>query len=178
MQQRHAPYQLCLAVVEQDAAAARRHDLLTPVIMTGTGIQRGFLTSATSHGRPGILINLDLTASILHFFAIRPHESILGLPLYSVPATDALARLQAFNDHAVAIYVARAPVIIAFIAFLAIGTFLCVRAVAFNRRPLAGARAPHPLGIRVLLVGAMLAPLMLLLAPGCHFTRRCPSRSS
>ena len=171
----HQPYLLCLAVLEPDARHQLRGDQLTPIILTGDGVPAGLLTSPSTH-RPGLVINIDLTATILHFFGIKPDMSVLGYPMQSVPAAPRpLRQLQTMNAQMVATFTARAPVIEGYVLVLCLSILVYIMAmmyIAMAKRKLSGLF--RPAHFRVLLIALMLAPLALIVAPALHIYATLP----
>lgn len=170
-----APYQLCLAIVRPDATAAKRSDMLTPVLMTGSAISHGLLTSASTR-RPGILINIDLPATVLHAFGIQPDPSMLGAAVTVAPAGETPRTLQTMNRQIIGTYLARPLVIRCYIGVLAVGVLLAIAAMAQYRK--SGSRLSQflpPVVPRVMLFMLMLGPLALLVAPAFYIHTGWPA---
>jgi hypothetical protein len=171
----HAPYMVCLAVLDQDEAHQARGDQLTPIFMTGDSVQPGLLTSLSTR-RPGLVINIDLTTTVLHFFGVRPDISVLGCAMHSVPAArNPLTQLQSMNEQMVATFNARPPVVEGYVLVLSISIvfyLISMIYIATLKRNLTGLF--RPMNFRVMLIALMLAPFSLLLAPACHIYATLP----
>ena len=73
----------CLAVVVPTPSITNKKDknTMTPAIIVGGGMQAGLLTSSTTH-RQGIMTNIDLAPTVLAFFQLNQHESMIGAPAF------------------------------------------------------------------------------------------------
>lgn len=68
---------LLVVSVNPSPAAVRAGDTLTYAIVSGQGMGKGLLTSDTTH-RPGIVANIDITASILDYWGIASPPEMFG----------------------------------------------------------------------------------------------------
>jgi len=147
---------------------------LTPLLMLGADIPRGLLTSRSTR-RPGLVSNVDLTASILQFYHAKLPAGVLGNPISARKAPDALAKLVAMNRQIMATHQARGPIIKGYLFVLAIGVLATLGVV------LAGASARRlrvpawTAQLRPLLIAGMLAPLVLLLAAAFNINGTLPA---
>jgi len=161
-------YMLLLVVAAQEAGTMAGGDRLTPVIATGTGVRAGLLTSSTTR-RAGLIANLDLAPTVLNFFGIRPHRSMLGGAARVAGCDSPLSTLAAANRQMVETFNARMPVLIGYVTFVVLGTILGILAVAFRSWPTRSAY------LRLLFVALMLAPLSLLAAAALGIYSTVPS---
>ena len=76
------PYLLIIAVLENDSRALAHGDELTPLLLVGSGIAPGLLTTKTTR-YPGLVVNYDLTTTILQAFSLPPAMGMLGFPISS-----------------------------------------------------------------------------------------------
>ena len=152
-----------------------RDDLLTPILMNGSEIASGLLTSNTTR-KNGLITNKDLAPTILNFFHIMPEKSMLGLPARSVAATNPLAILRKANRQMVATYTARLPVLVSFITCVALGGVLALVTIILNSKPVAPKRVPLLLSLlRPYLVALMLVPVSLMAAAGVGIYSTMPT---
>jgi len=161
-------YRIILTSLAPDRDALRQGDQLAPLLMLGTGISRGLLTSSSTR-RPGLVLNIDLTASVLRFFQAKsPPPGLRGNPITALPRTGSLPRLVAMNRQMVATYMARGPVIKGYLFVLAFSLFASLALVlAGTRVRRVRALAWTPL-LRPLLIAVMLGPLVFLAAGALH----------
>ncbi len=92
---------------------------LTPIILAGKGVDRGWLTSASTH-REGVVTNLDVGATILHFFEVSPLHGQTGLPIVSLYNKEGFEGLMNFNQRLVEIFNQRSFLIRSFVLLLTI----------------------------------------------------------
>lgn len=79
---------------------------LSPVVMAGAGVAKGFLTSPSTK-RPGIILNTDLAPTILNFFNLPIPEHMLGRPLQVLAGDSQLTVLSAMQKQLSLTYNAR-----------------------------------------------------------------------
>lgn len=156
-------YLLLFVVTAQAPDPLARGDRLTPLVLTGTEISPGLLTSNTTR-RPGLIANLDLAPTVSEFFEVTPHPSMLGRPIRSAPNSDPVAFLTEINDRMVATFNARTPVLTGYVGFMALSVLLTILSVVLHGRP--NRWLPNSFYLRVLFISLILVPLALLIAPG------------
>ncbi|MDQ7790611.1 MAG: hypothetical protein RDV00_00580 [Clostridia bacterium] len=115
---------LMVLVPTPSSVAIAEKDLLTPLVMAGTGVEPGLLTSASTR-REGIVLNIDVAPTVLHFFNINPPESIIGRAVVSLPGAGGLDDLSQLNEGLVLTHTARVPIIKTYMS-LQIGLVLIV----------------------------------------------------
>ncbi len=76
---------------------------LSPIIIAGKGVQKGWLTSGSTH-REGVVTNLDIGASILNFFGVCPLPGQGGVPIYSISNNEEIEEIIRFNAKLTDIY--------------------------------------------------------------------------
>lgn len=157
-------YRIILTSLAPDREALRRGDQLAPLLMLGTGIPRGLLASPSTR-RPGLVLNMDLTASILDFFGVKPPQGVRGNAISAEDGSNLLARLAAMNRQMVATYTARGPIIKGYLFVLAFGILASLAVVLAGPRRVRRFRALAwtPL-LSPLLIAVMLGPMVFLAA--------------
>ncbi len=104
----------CLAVVVPTPSpiGKKQKDTLTPVIMTGAGINPGLLTSSTTH-RSGIVANIDLASTVLNYFHLEEPGSLVGkaMTVQSIGAQEKLSFLTSLKTNLVNNTVRRVPIL-------------------------------------------------------------------
>jgi len=88
----------------------RNNNRLSPVIVSGSGIDSGFLTSASTK-RTGIVTNLDISAAILDFLGVKPLHGQGGAPMTTVEVTDTLRGIMRLNTSLVDLFNQRGKLI-------------------------------------------------------------------
>ena len=168
-------YMLMLVVAAQETETVASGDRLTPVILMGTDVPAGLLTSGTTR-RPGLIANLDLAPTALKFFGVQPHRSMLGSAAGVVRCADPLPVLAAMDRQMVATFNARMPVLIGYVTLLVLAAILGILAVVLGRRPIGSAQLPAVTRyLRFFFVALMLVPLFLLVAPAAGIYSTIPS---
>jgi len=167
-------YRVILTSLTPSSEALQRGDQLTPLLMLGADIPRGLLTSRSTR-RAGLVLNVDLTASILHFYNAKSARGVLGNPITVRKGSDTLAKLAAMNKQITATHQARGPVINGYLFVLACGIIASLGVV------LAGAPARRT-GIlawtallRPLLIAIMLVPPAFLAAAAFNINNTLPA---
>ena len=61
----------------------QKNNRLTPIIVAGKGVGRGWMTSASTH-RMGVVTNLDVGVTVLDFFGISPLPGQGGAAIRSI----------------------------------------------------------------------------------------------
>lgn len=104
----------CLAVVVPTPSpiGKTQKDTLTPVIMTGAGINPGLLTSSTTH-RSGIVANIDLASTVLNYFHLEEPGSLVGkaMTVQSSGAQEKMSFLTNLKTNLVNNTVRRVPIL-------------------------------------------------------------------
>ncbi|AEG58778.1 hypothetical protein [Desulforamulus ruminis] len=77
-------YLMVLTPTPSEANKAQGNTL-TPLIFAGPGIEKGLLTSGTTH-RPGIVTNTDVAATVLHSLGLAVSEEMIGQPMKGISA--------------------------------------------------------------------------------------------
>jgi hypothetical protein len=129
---------------------------LTPIIAAGKGIQRGWLSSGSTH-RMGIVTNLDVGASILNFFGLKPLTGQGGAPIFSLQENLGKSELVEFNNKLVDIYNQRPFLIRAYVYTLIPILALSTASLLFKRKYLRW--------IKPMLIYIMVVPLVYLVLP-------------
>ncbi len=111
----------------------RNNNRLSPVIVSGAGIDMGFLTSASTR-RTGIVANLDISAEILDFFGLKPLHGQGGAPMTTIEVTETLREVMSLNRSLVDLFNQRGRLIRTYVLLqifaLAAATFVII----FNRK--------------------------------------------
>lgn len=122
--------------------ATGRTDGLGPIVIAGEG-WKGLVTSSSTQ-RPGLVTNLDVTASVLDMMGIERPLQVLGNEITLVGAPESLesrkASLQAMNRTAIAVDAAKPRVlntfVIATVLALVLGAVVLVRSRHWTARAL------------------------------------------
>ena len=174
LRERGLPYLLILAVLENDTQALAQGDELTPLMLVGSDIAPGLLATKTTR-YPGLVVNYDLTTTILHAFGLPAAPSMLGFPITSQPAKTPLQTLQKMNTQMIATHTVRVTVLREYIIALVIILVISIMSLIYVMRlgkPLRGIFQAQYL--RVALTAVLLAPLAFLIAPGFGIFERAP----
>lgn len=132
---------------------------LTPIIMAGRGVRRGWLTSASTH-RSGVVTNLDLGVTVLDFFGIPPLPEQGGAPMSSIHNDSGLEGIMAFNQRLIEIFNQRPFLIRAFVFYIVAVVVGSLVVLLFKRKYLGA--------IKFCLLFAMLVPFTYLVLPLVH----------
>lgn len=168
-------YLLIFAVPTQASESFDAGDRLTPIILNGTGVPRGVLTSSTTK-LPGVATNVDLAPTVLSFFRIEPDPSMIGSPVTAKSRPNAVQTLRADNVRMIKTLRARIPVLYGYVACVAICVLLAIFSVLLHGRPtgyFSGVLSPSFL--RPALMSLMLAPAALWLEPALRIVGTLPS---
>ncbi|NLJ41811.1 MAG: hypothetical protein GX352_09440 [Clostridiales bacterium] len=129
---------------------------LTPIIAAGKGIERGFLTSGSTH-REGVVTNLDVGASIINYFNLRPLAGQAGTPIYSVKNNSGMEGISGLNERLVAIYNQRPFLIKGYVYTLIPILALAAAFLIFKRN--------YIRWIKTVLLFVMIIPFVYLILP-------------
>jgi hypothetical protein len=132
---------------------------LTPVIMAGKGVDKGWVTSASTH-RMGVITNLDVGVTILNFFGIPPLLEQSGAPMSSVYNTTGIEGIMDFNERLVQIFNQR-PFLIRSFVFATISVVAGSLLVLFLKKQ-------HLNWLKPCILFIMLVPLTYLLLSLVH----------
>lgn len=138
---------------------AKNGDLLTPLVLAGDGIQKGITTSGSTR-REGIITNIDVTATLLHYFNIEPSTQMHGRNITTIIQSEPLITLKALNNQVVTTYNQRRPVLQNFV-IIQIIVYLLSLVVIFRLYKFIPV-------IRFILLWLTSVPLMILLLPLLH----------
>lgn len=154
LQRRHRIY-LATAAADGDARPM-------PVLALGDDLTPGLLTSPSTR-RPGLVLNIDLTASVLAYFDLAPGAEVAGTPMTVTRAARPAQAVRALDRACAQAHAARLPVLAGYIVILIL-TLLgsLALALAAPARPAAARWAAR---LRPLLTAVLLAPAAFLLAP-------------
>ena len=134
--------------------------------MVGTGVNTGLLSTDTTK-RPGIVVNTDISPTILHFFGVNQDSSMLGSAISSISYPSPIVVLQSMNKQMVATENAMTPILAGYvfvITFTMIAYVILLIAASFSVQR---ARSILKSGcLRPVLFALLLAPLAILVAPG------------
>lgn len=160
-------YRVIVISSAPNKAAMLRRDLLTPVVITGSGIGGSALLTSATTKRPGLIANIDLTPTVLRFFGVTPHPSILGLPIAMQARPGAIGYLRAANTRMVISFTGRFAILIGFVVVVALGAIWALLVLIFHYRFYGPFRAlQRPTAIRLTLTALMLVPLTLMAGGG------------
>lgn len=151
-----------IMVVSQSTGDAliNRPEGLGPVVISGEGWS-GYLSSSSTQ-RPGLVTNLDVTATVLQVLGLERPVQVLGNEMNMTPAPERLeeriAQLSRMDATAVAVDAAKPGVVNTFVVFtvvaLLLGAFVLVRARHWSQRTIKW----WVLGLRLALLAVMSIP--------------------
>ena len=149
---------------------------LTPVVITGSNVDPGLLTSASTR-RDGLITNLDIAPSVLRRFRIKPDSSMIGSAINTVRSEHPLESLAAMNSRMVTTFNARVPVLIGYVVVVAGCTMLAVLAAILLKSPsnMLAVFVTRRKFVEVLMVAVMVAPTAFLVAPGLGILGKGPT---
>ncbi|NLI60724.1 MAG: hypothetical protein GX375_04750 [Clostridiales bacterium] len=98
----HCDYMMVLTPVGASKEIGN-NNRLTPIVIAGKGINKGWLTSGSTH-REGVVTNLDIGTSILNFFGLSPLLGQGGAPIYSTNKVKETSAIVEFNAKLTTIY--------------------------------------------------------------------------
>jgi hypothetical protein len=128
----------------------------TPVIVTGRGINQGYLTSPATH-RDFIIANTDIAPSILNFFSLKDaNNTMIGQPIQSIAANDidCLGQAQELANNTSRTNRLRYPLITGYVAMLII-IIICASIIILKFKKL----QPY---LQPLIIAMVCYPLVLL----------------
>ncbi|ABB14790.1 hypothetical protein [Carboxydothermus hydrogenoformans] len=96
-----------------------KKDYLGFAVAWGRGFGPGLLTSGTTK-RPGLITNLDLTATILTFYGIKPPVEVFGRSVQGISKANALNFLKDYHNQILITYNLRPPLVKSYITVLII----------------------------------------------------------
>lgn len=131
---------------------------LSPIIIAGKGVQKGLLTSGSTH-REGVVTNLDIGASILSFFDLRPLPGQGGAPIYSIPRDKGIEGIIRFNEKLTNIYNQRPFLLRSYVYILILILVLAAFCLLFKRKYLKLIK-PMPIFIMVVPLVYLILPLL------------------
>ncbi len=95
----------------------QKNNRLTPIIVAGKGVGRGWMTSASTH-RMGVVTNLDVGVTVLDFFGISPLPGQGGAAIRSIYNNQGIEGILLFNQRLVEIFNQRSFLIRGFVLLL------------------------------------------------------------
>ncbi|MHB9108849.1 MAG: hypothetical protein ACYDCO_17500 [Armatimonadota bacterium] len=173
--ERAVRHRIILLNVAPSNDALERGDQLSPALMLGSDVVTGMMTSPSTR-RPGLVLNTDLTASVLSFYNVKLPAGLRGNPAMVAPGISGFSRLVTTNRQMVATYMARGPVIKGYLFVLAVsllGSLALLLAGERARRFRVLVQAEQLL--RPLLIAVMLGPLVFLAAAALHIYGTFPT---
>lgn len=127
-----------------------------PVIMAGSGIEPGVLTSPTTK-RDGIITNLDIAPTILSHFGLDKAQEMVGFPVKTIPSLDPVSFLVDLEEKSRAIYLQRPVLAHIYVTIQIIGVVLALIAILYKWK-----QAPY---FKYFLLAMLAVPLSLVLLP-------------
>lgn len=141
------------------AEAIKSGNTLTPIIVYGSGISQGVMTSDTTR-REGIVGNVDIGPSVLDYFETSSDE-MTGRTLRVIPKADNYSFLQDLNTKTVATSNFRYPVLSTFAIFEIIVSILALIIILIKDR----LNSKWVNRFKNILLSTMTAPFVLLILP-------------
>lgn len=139
--------------------AAKSGKKLTPVIISGSGVEDGILSSDTTR-REGIIGNVDIAPYIASFFSSNTNL-FTGKPIYVLNKEDKLTYIKDLNNQTAFLYKNRLSVLFSFAIYEIIVSFLVFLAIQFGAKR----RLKLYKFLEYLLLSNMAIPIALLVLP-------------
>ena len=111
---------------------AGNKDYLGYVAAWGKGFTPGVLTSGTTK-RPGLVTNIDLTATILAFYNLNQPVEVYGRPFEIIKKTGALTFLDNYHQQIITTYSLRPPLVKSYITVLIIALIYALYGLYFKK---------------------------------------------
>jgi len=87
------PHRIAVVSPEVPGQSSGSRDRLALAVFCGKGIRPGLLTSATTRTR-GLIANVDVAPTLLHWLGLPAPVTMTGHVVYSVPASDAVGEVR------------------------------------------------------------------------------------
>ncbi|HAG09028.1 MAG TPA: hypothetical protein DCK87_05660 [Desulfotomaculum sp.] len=130
---------------------------LAPVLVAGAGIGTGLLTSPSTR-RPGLILNIDLAATIIHYYNLPVPWQIIGRPMQVSQTGKKLPDLQKMQQQLILTYNARPLLLKGYIFYQLILLFLSLYGI-FGRKKRVGKI------LKPFLIAVLAVPLVFLVLP-------------
>jgi hypothetical protein len=130
---------------------------LTPVVVMGAGVEKGFLFSPATK-RQGIILNTDIAPTILHFLSLEMPDRMTGQPVQAVKGDNQLKILQAMHNQLALTYIARPSLQKGYVIYQLCLLLACLCFILSRRNQVARILQPF-------LLSVMAVPLVYLLLP-------------
>ena len=140
------------------AQALRDGTRLTPLVIAGGGIMQGSVLTSLSTRQKGLVVNYDVTATVVDQLKAKPTEGIIGIPILGQEVTGQTAYVQGMNKWLTANSLQRVGVLYYFTRYQGI-----VYLLIFLQIILKYYKKVVP--VRFLLVALLLYPLVILVLP-------------
>lgn len=147
------------------AEMVRGNFSLTPVVVTGPGLDEGILTTNTTK-RPGLIANVDFVPAVMSHFGIKELPGYVGEPVGIKKVDDPLNHVLKDFDQYKNLKISR-YIIHSFYATVTVLALLVIYLPVLGRRPVTG-----PTFTRALALSVFTLPMMnYLLSPLLDFSR-------
>lgn len=150
---------LIVATPYYSAERAKEGKKLTPLVIYGPGFSKGLLTSGTTR-REGIVGNVDIAPTVLHYFGIKDAQ-VIGRPIKSIPEEKNLERIKTINQVTVNTSKFRYPVLsryAIFVIFVILLGLVCVLCTGVFKTRLVALE-------KLFLMAVMMFPVVVLFIP-------------
>lgn len=156
-------YMLLLISVNAGIEPNKIGNRLTPVIIIGSDIQQGILYSNTTR-RNGLIANLDIAPTILKFFEVNIPDAMIGHTVKSVSSNMPSNQLISMNNQMTATFDARIPTLILYAVLICLSLIISILSLTICSN--SNFFIFSISNIRLILTAVILAPLVILIAPG------------
>lgn len=141
------------------------NETLTPVLVAGPGFTPGTLSSPTTH-RLGIVSNIDVAPTIMHFLGIPTPADFFGAPMFTARTAKPLASLAAMGTQLAFQSTQRLPILKTLVYFIVLVFLLAIVYLLASRKRLRFVQG----GLSALTMAVLYLPLGILVAPLGHPT--------
>lgn len=89
----------------------KNNNIVTPLLISGGGINQDGLLTSPGTRRQGIISNLDIAPTVLAFYGITNASNLDGRPITGIESGDSLMKLKKLNESLVLLYQHRPPLL-------------------------------------------------------------------
>lgn len=131
---------------------------LAPVLIAGAGIEAGLLTSPSTK-RPGLILNIDVAPTIIHYYNLSVPWQIIGQPMQVSQTSKKRPDLQKMHQQLALTYGARPLLLKGYIFYQLILLFLSLYGILGRNKRMSKILKPF-------LISVLAVPLVFLILPG------------
>ncbi|HBQ28265.1 MAG TPA: hypothetical protein DD719_02385 [Desulfotomaculum sp.] len=130
---------------------------LAPVLVAGAGVKAGLLISPSTR-RPGLILNIDLAPTIIHYYGLSVPWQIIGRPMQVSQTSKKLPDLQKMQQQLILTYDARPLLLKGYIFFQLILLILSLYSIFGRKKGMGKILKPF-------LIAVLAVPLVFLVLP-------------